>query len=189
MLANPGFLDVTMFPVECSISFNFSLRSDHAGLLLAIPLSLDVPPPADRPGWKIEDRKKDEWITLFCSYPLSPVSPVDDASLRHLTQRIDEMIAETSSSLFQKPCLASCGLLWWNNSCKLAIASLHGVHSDEQHSVYKALHLTVTIMDLWTVFFFFFFFIFHSCAPRGTEPHVALLDQLHAHPFLPVHES
>jgi hypothetical protein len=143
MFANPSFLDVPEFPSECSVSFDFSLRSDHAGLLLAIPLSLPTPLPTDRPGWKIEDGKREEWITLFRSYPLSPVSPANDASLRCLARRIDEMIAETSSSLFQKPRPASRGLLWWNNSCKLAVASLQGVHSDERRSAYKALRLTI----------------------------------------------
>jgi Endonuclease-reverse transcriptase len=143
MLANPGFLEIPEFPDECSISFDLSLGSDHAGLLLAIPVSLPTPPLANRPGWKIEDGKKDEWITLFCSYPLSPMLPVDDASLRHLTQRIDEMIAETSSSLFQLPRPASRSLPWWNTSCKLAVVALQGVHSDERHSAYKALRLTI----------------------------------------------
>jgi Endonuclease-reverse transcriptase len=143
MLANPSFLETLAFPDECSISFNLSLRSDHTGLLLAIPVSLPTPPPADRPGWKIEDGKKDEWITLFRSYPLSPMSPVNDASLRHLTQRIDEMIAETSSSLFQLPRPASHSLPWWNASCKLTVTALQGVHSNERRSAYKALCLTI----------------------------------------------
>jgi hypothetical protein len=143
MLANPGFLEIPEFPAKCSVSFDLSLGSDHAGLLLAIPVSLPTLPLANRPGWKIEDKKKDEWITLFRSYPLSPVSPIDDAPLRHLTSRIDEMIAETSSTLFQLPRPASRGLPWWNTSCKLAVAALHGVHGDERHSAYKALHLTI----------------------------------------------
>jgi Endonuclease-reverse transcriptase len=83
MLANPSFLDVPEFPSECSVSFDLSLGSDHAGLLLAIPLSLPTPLPADRLGWKIEDGKKDKWIALFCSYPLSPCRlsrmPLSDA--------------------------------------------------------------------------------------------------------------
>jgi Endonuclease-reverse transcriptase len=53
MLANPGFLEIPEFPDECSISFDLSLRSDHAGLLLAVPVSLLTLPPANRPGWKI----------------------------------------------------------------------------------------------------------------------------------------
>jgi hypothetical protein len=134
MLANPGFLEVTAFPCECSVSFDLSLGSDHAGLLLAIPLSLHTLPPTDRLGWKIKDKKKDEWLTLFQSYPLSPMLPIEEASLRHLTLRIDEMIAEMSSSLFQKPCPACRSLPWWNNSCKLAVAALHRVHGDKHHS-------------------------------------------------------
>jgi hypothetical protein len=38
MLGSPGFFEVPAFPGECSVSFGESLGSDHAALLVGLPL-------------------------------------------------------------------------------------------------------------------------------------------------------
>jgi hypothetical protein len=143
IFANPAFLEVPPFPSECSVSFDLSLGSDHVGLLLPLPLHIPSSPPTDRSGWRVDDKKKANWISAFSALALNPKHITDDVSLKECTSALQEAITEVSNSLFPQPCPSARGLPWWNDHCKLAIAGLHGLHGDECRTAYLVLRNTI----------------------------------------------
>jgi hypothetical protein len=100
ILGNPAFLEVLSFPCECSVSFDLSIGSDHAGLLLALPLSLPPPPTTNQSGWRVDDKKKDEWIAAFSALAPNPDHISNEASLKECAAALQEAIAEVSNRLF-----------------------------------------------------------------------------------------
>jgi Endonuclease-reverse transcriptase len=69
IFVNEAFLEVPTFPSTCSVSFALSLGSDHAALLLPLPIFPTIQTPPRPPGWIIDTSLKEEWITLFRTLP------------------------------------------------------------------------------------------------------------------------
>jgi hypothetical protein len=65
MLGNAGFFAVPSFPAECAVSFDESIGSDHAALIVEIPLIWDAPPPPPIVGWKVDSAMENMWKTWF----------------------------------------------------------------------------------------------------------------------------
>jgi endonuclease/exonuclease/phosphatase (EEP) superfamily protein YafD len=56
IFVNERFLKVPSFPASCSVSFDTSISSDHAGLSISIPVYTTPPPSSPAPG--LEDRPR-----------------------------------------------------------------------------------------------------------------------------------
>ena len=91
----------------------------------------------------MDDKKKDKWLSAFSALAPNPNLITNDASLKDIAARLHEVIAEVSNHLVPQPRPSTHGLLWWNDSCKLAVASLHGLHSDECRTTYIVLWSTI----------------------------------------------
>src|SRR6267142_2780596 len=65
IFVNQAFLSHPAFPVECAVSFEYVVGSDHAGLLLTVPTSHSPVPPPTPTGWKIDPLLRDAWAPHF----------------------------------------------------------------------------------------------------------------------------
>jgi Endonuclease-reverse transcriptase len=153
MIGNPGFLEVPSFPSSCLVSFDESLGSDHASLILLLPLSFEAPP-SNLHGWRITDNLHDEWIARF--YALTQPSTcnvvvsshlergvVDHGTLRLAVENLGNNVWEVCSALFAQQKANPQGLAWWNDSCCLAVAGLSGTHGEACYQAYVVLHTTI----------------------------------------------
>ena len=61
IFVNMAFLGNPTFPTSCSVSFEWSISSDHAALFVDLPLSTPPLAPTPQPGWIIEDQMEQEW--------------------------------------------------------------------------------------------------------------------------------
>jgi Endonuclease-reverse transcriptase len=65
IFVNEAFLEHPHFPCTCLVSFGLSLSSDHAALLLSLPISMSPKTRPRPPGWIVDVSKKDTWISNF----------------------------------------------------------------------------------------------------------------------------
>jgi hypothetical protein len=108
------------------------MGSDHAGLLLEIPLSLSHPSSSSSiTGWKIDPQFKEDWIKHFQSLPTP--TPSDEESLHSIADQFLTEIASITDDLFPKrkpPSKRS--FPWWNDDCKIAVNNLKGYRGEER---------------------------------------------------------
>jgi hypothetical protein len=110
---NEAFLEILSFPFSCSVSFDMSMGSDHAGLLLPIPFSPAPQALFHPPGWKVNPDLKEEWCVRFGTFPLPTIT--DKASLTLGARLLIMRISEVSDSLFsRKPPPTAHDLPWWS---------------------------------------------------------------------------
>src|SRR6267142_813659 len=128
---NDAFLGHPLYPVECTVSFDYSVSSDHAGLLLSLPTTPDPLSPSPTLGWKIDPLLCDAWTAHFCSHSLPVI--MDAPSLRATaTQLLADLSASSDAIFATKSPPSPKGLAWWNDKCRCALADTHHTHSDER---------------------------------------------------------
>jgi hypothetical protein len=81
IFVNERFLEVPSFPASCSVSFDTSIGSDHAGLSISIPVYTTPPRLLRPPGWKIVPDLRDTWCDRFRDFKSPPI--MDESSLLH----------------------------------------------------------------------------------------------------------
>src|SRR6267142_1075296 len=142
IFVNQAFLSHPAYPAECTVSFEYTVGSDHAGLLLTIPTSLtppSLPPPA---GWKIDPLLRDAWTSHFCSHPIPLI--VDAASLHGAAAQLLRDLASSSDHVFApKTPPSPRGLAWWDDACNKALADLRDTHGDERRLKVQCLRATL----------------------------------------------
>jgi Endonuclease-reverse transcriptase len=127
IFVNESLLEVPLFPFSCSVLFDLSMGSDHAGLLLPIPFTPIPPALFDPPGWKLDPAKKEEWCSWFHSTPLPDITV--HSSLHSAAHNLLAWISDVSDSLFQKKSPPTDrNLPWWFWECSLACAALKSCH-------------------------------------------------------------
>jgi hypothetical protein len=100
IFVNEAFLEIPSFPVSCSVSFDASVGSDHAGLSISVPISTTPPRLHHPPGWKIDPDLKDAWSSWFRELPTPVIS--DEPSLLCAAQDLLFQISDISDSMFPR---------------------------------------------------------------------------------------
>jgi len=128
---NAAFLGNLLFPAECAVSFDYTVGSDHAGLLLSLPTTHAPSLPPTPLGWKIDPLLHDAWAAHFCSLPLPVITNVP--SLRTAAaQLLTDLISSSDAVFAPKSPPSSQGFAWWDDLCRTALADLHHTHGDER---------------------------------------------------------
>src|SRR6267142_2461460 len=142
IFVNHAFLAHPDYPAECVVSFDYTVGSDHAGLLLTVPtahIPSSLPPPT---GWKVDPLLRNAWASHFRSLPIPPISDV--ASLHAATDRLLRDLAASSDAVFApKTPPSPHGLAWWDDTCKRALADTTGTHGDELRLKVQCLRATI----------------------------------------------
>jgi endonuclease/exonuclease/phosphatase (EEP) superfamily protein YafD len=142
IFVNEKFLEVPSFPASCSVSFDSSIGSDHAGLSISIPVYTTPPHLLRPPGWKIDPDLRDTWCARFRDIKKTPIT--DEPSLLHAAQHLLTHIIEVSDSLFPRRSLPSDrDLPWWTWECSLACAALKTCHWRDRKQLSSALCMTI----------------------------------------------
>jgi hypothetical protein len=145
MLGSPGFFEVPAFPGECAVSFSESLGSDHAALLVGLPLDWTPVPEPDIRGWHADTALCATWVDRFRGQGHAPqTEPSSKPELYEVAASLTLAINETSkSTLLQPRRVTARGLPWWNDACRLVVAALHGLHGEPRHQAYRVLRMTI----------------------------------------------
>ena len=131
IFVNDAFLGNPLYPAECAVSFNYSIRSDHAGLLISLPISPDPPSLTPTIGWNIDPLLHDTWMAHFCSHPLPLI--IDVPSLRvAATQLLTDLTASSDMVFAKKAPPSPKGLTWWNDKCCHTLTDIRHTHGDER---------------------------------------------------------
>jgi hypothetical protein len=144
ILVNLAFLAEPDFPPECLVSFDLSLGSDHAGLLLDLPWAAPKGDPEPVPGWRIDDGMVDEWKTRFrlAAQPMAMLT--DRTALSHAATTLLDTISTVSDSLFQKrSSTKGHSLPWWNEACRNAVTYMRGARGHERRVQMTGLRMTI----------------------------------------------
>jgi Reverse transcriptase (RNA-dependent DNA polymerase)/Endonuclease-reverse transcriptase len=142
IFVNEAFLEVPSFPATCSVSFNASVGSDHAGLSISVPLLQISPRLLRPPGWKVDPELKQEWVRRFQALPLPVIT--DEASLLSAARDLLTQISDISDSLFSRRSAPTAkDLPWWNRECTLACIALKQCHWRDRWHLSMALRMTI----------------------------------------------
>jgi Endonuclease-reverse transcriptase len=142
IFVNKAFLEVPSFPASCSVSFNDSVGSDHAGLSISLPFALTPPRLHRPPSWKVDPNLKDTWISQFRAVPILEITDVP--SLLKAAQNLLLQITNISDSLFPRRSIPTAkDLPWWNRECSLACAALKQCHWRDRRQLSMVLHMTI----------------------------------------------
>jgi hypothetical protein len=71
------------------------------------------------------------------------MEPSSKPELHEAAAALTLVIDEMSKSLFQPRQVTTWGLPWWNNTCHLVVAALHGLHGEDQQQAYGVLQMTI----------------------------------------------
>jgi hypothetical protein len=118
------------------------MGSDHASLLIEVPLSISHSPPSSIIRWKIDPQFKDDWIKRFQSLP-TPI-PSDEELLRLIANQFLTNITLITDDLFSKrkpPSKRS--FPWWNEDCRIAVNNLKGYRGEERKIRNEQLRITI----------------------------------------------
>jgi hypothetical protein len=144
MFGSPGFFEVPAIPGECSVSFGDSLGSNHAALLVGLPLDWTSVAEQDPVGWPINTGLREMWVDRFRGQGHAPqMEPSSKSELYEVAEALALAIDKTSKSLFQPRRVTTRGLPWWNDACQLAVAALHGLHGDDRQQAYRVLWMMI----------------------------------------------
>jgi len=140
---NAAFLGNPLYPTECAISFDYTVGSDQAGLLLSLPTTHDPSPPPTSPGWTIDPLLRDAWATPFCSLPLPVITDIPSLRATAAAQLLADLTASSDAVFAPKPPPSSKGFAWWDDTCHIALVDLHHTHGDEHWLKVRCLHTTI----------------------------------------------
>jgi hypothetical protein len=142
LFVNQAYLEVLEYLATCLISFDLLLGSDHASLLIEVPLTLPEHSPISITSWKINAEHKDNWIKRFMLLPM--LHPHDEESLHSAAKQLLTDISTICNEMFpqcQPP--SKCSLPWWNEDCKIAVKNLKGYRGNKPCKWNKQLWITI----------------------------------------------
>src|SRR5579863_313603 len=164
IFVNEKAFDSLLLPAYCTVSFNYTVSPDHAGLLLEVPLSITPRPPRQRRGWVVDPTRCEAWENAF--NPTLP-TPHDAASLSHAASSLLLAISDASDRTLQplSPKTDGKGFPWWNTSCMTAAALTRDSHGRARRLASRALRTAIQVAkhewyekiltdpttDLWSV--------------------------------------
>ena len=128
------------------ISFETSLSSDHAALLLLwYPAeSIAITPPPELSGYAVDDLLKESWVKIFG--PLLAPLISDIPSLTDAANRLHMDIDLASSQVFSKRRFPDPrGVRWWNQDCVVALTTVYHSHGQPRKDAIRTLHRTIAI--------------------------------------------
>ena len=76
IFVNMAILENPFFPTSCSMSFEWSISSDHAALFIDLPLTTPLPTPPHHIGWIIKDQMEQEWKHVFSKFPCPLITDI-----------------------------------------------------------------------------------------------------------------
>jgi hypothetical protein len=126
------------------MSFGESLGSNHAALLLGLPLDWTPVPEQDPVGWRIDASLRATWVDRFRGQGHAPqTEPLSKPELHEVAAALTLAVDEMSKSLFQLRRVTARGLPWWNDACRLAVAALHRLHGEDRRQAYGVLQMMI----------------------------------------------
>jgi hypothetical protein len=144
MLGSPGFFELPAYPGTCTVFFSESLGSDHAALAMGLPLAWTLVSEPGVGGWRAEPALHATWVDQYRGWGHTPQTvPSSKPELYEAAAALTLAINDTSKSVLQPRKVIARRLPWWNNACRLAVAALHGVHSEDHHQAYSVLRMTI----------------------------------------------
>jgi hypothetical protein len=113
MLGSLGFFEVPAFPGECAISFSESLGSNHAALLVGLPLDWTLMSEPGMGGWHVDATLRAMWVDQFRGWGHAPqTEPSSKAELYEAAAALTLAVDETLKSILQPRKVTTRGLPW-----------------------------------------------------------------------------
>ena len=142
IFVNWGFLEHPFFPAMCSVSFERSISSDHAALLVDLPLATIPIKPPSQPCWTIEDQMEKEWKEAFAMFPHPLISNIP--SLDRASEDLITLTHATCDKFFTRKHIHNGkGLAWWNDACRIAAAEVSRAHGPTRRHLSTVLQTTL----------------------------------------------